>query len=186
MLDCGGDKHIEKQLKSWKTILVGLDDGLRLRSKEIAVGLFSLHTITTFLVWIYEPPLVSILAFLGIIMVVSEQCVPLVMKNVFGKSDEKIWNADKTIKYKKLCKEIDFYLGKMEDLGKWLSDQKEDNPLVYVSVVTAALSLICYLSFKFNNIWAGYALSLLVIGVRAYYFEHRHKDFLERILTKKD
>jgi len=186
MVDFSGDKNIEKSLKSWKTVLVGLDDGLRLRCKEVTAGLVFLFTLGTFLVWLYEPPIISSLSFLGIILVIGEQFVPIIMNAIVGDSGEKIWNADKTIKYKKLCKELDYYCDKLEDLGKWLSHQKDDNPLLYVTVVSSVLAVIGYISYRVNTIWAGYFFTLALFGFRAFWFEHQHKGFLERMVSKKD
>jgi len=104
MLGDGQSERMEKTLKPWKTLLVNLDDGLRFKNKEISLLLSAISMIMTLLVWLYQPPLLSSLCFCGIIFVVGEQIIPWSLKTVYGDSGEKMWTADKTIKYKKFAR----------------------------------------------------------------------------------
>lgn len=117
MLGDGQTERMEKTLKPWKTLLVNLDDGLRFKNKEITLLLTVLSMMMTLLVWLYQPPLLSSMSFCGIIFVVGEQVIPWSLKAIYGDSGEKMWNADKTIKYKKICQELTFYRALINSAG---------------------------------------------------------------------
>ena len=134
MLGDGQTEIMEKTLKPWKTLLVGLDDGLRFKNKEISLLLGALSTIITFTIWMYQPPILSSLSFLGIIFVIGEQVVPWCLKTVYGDKGEKMWNADKTIKYKKICQELAFYKTQIQSVYQWFRNQKQESPGVYRNI----------------------------------------------------
>ena len=131
MLGDGQTEQMEKTLKPWKTLLVNLDDGLRAKNPEITIAIVGVSTILTFLIWMYQPPLLSSLSFLGIVFVIGEQVIPWCLKTVYGDSGEKMWNADKTIKYKKICQELAFYKNQILSVYEWFGKQKKESPGVY-------------------------------------------------------
>jgi hypothetical protein len=111
---------------------------------------------------------------MGIILVIGEQVVPMVMKNIFGDSSEKIWNADKTIKYKKLCEELEYYRYQTNRLSDWLTTQKAENPMIYVAVVSCCLTVVSYISYRISNIWLMYFMTILGCAGRALWLERKH------------
>jgi len=170
-----GDGHaherMEKHLKPWKTLLVNLDDGLRFKNKEITLLLTALSMVMTLLVWLYQPPLLSSMSFCGIIFVVGEQVIPWSLKAIYGDSGEKMWNADKTIKYKKICQELTFYKDQIQSVYEWFGKQKKESPGVYLVVVTCVLTVITYITNKISNVWLMYITTVLVIAARAFWLE---------------
>jgi len=173
MLGDGQTELMEKNLKPWKTLLVNLDDGLRFKNKEITLLLTALSATMTLLVWLYQPPLLSSMSFAGIIFVVGEQVIPWSLKAIYGDSGEKMWNADKTIKYKKICQELTFYKDQIQSVYEWFGKQKKESPGVYLVVVTCVLTVLTYVTNKISNVWLMYITTVLAIAARAFWLEKK-------------
>lgn len=167
--------RVEDALKPWRTIIVAVDDGLRLKHKETTAILFALITFTCFILWLYQPPLIATISFFSIILVILEQLLPTVFSVLYG-STEKVWSAEKGIRYKQICKEIVFYSANASTLYKWLNEQKLERPAIYLVIVSAVLSVIGYISYKISNIWLCYTMFLLSTIGRAYWYEN-HKFY---------
>lgn len=163
---------IEDTLKPWRTIIVSIDDGLRLKHKESSVVLFSLMTLTCMILWAYEPPLLATVSFFGILLVLLEQCLPSIFSFLYG-STEKVWSAEKGIRYKQICKEICFYYTNIGNACSWLYEQKTDRPVVYLIIVSAVLTVIGYISYQISNIWLCYTIFLFSTIGRAFWYENQ-------------
>jgi len=161
---------LEDILKPWKPLIVCLDDGLRLKSKETSTVIFTLITLTTFLLWLYQPPILSTISFFGIVGVILEQILPSVTSIIIG-SPSKSWTSHKGLRFREICKELSVYQKNSKNFSNWLSTQKLERPVVYIIMISSVLSIISYISYKISNLWLIYFCFIFIVLGRALWFE---------------
>lgn len=168
--DSAKRSDIEDSLKPWKSFIVTIDDGLRLRKKEAAVVIYSLTTFAVFLLWLYEPPFLALVSFTGIVSVLLEQLTPFLSDLIFGES-QKTWTTSKCVRFREICTELAYHKNNFENLKTWLKTQKLERPVIYIVIVFSCLSVVSYASFRFSNLWLCYFMFLVVSLGRVLWYE---------------
>lgn len=163
--------HLETVLKPYKYLIVGLDDGLRLRKKQNSILVYSLSFIFTFLVWLYQPPFLALVSFLGICSVILDLINPYLQELIFGEAIEKTWTTAKCVRFREICTELCVYKRNIENLHQWLKTQKVERPNVYLTIISSVLVIVSYVANKFSNLWLCYWLFLAGNLVRALWWE---------------
>lgn len=176
MIHASGDairrQKIEDDLKNWKHIIVFLDDALRLRKKEASIVCYTLATLATFMLWLYEPPFIAVLSFFGLLFVVLEQLEPFITELLFPNEDKhKSWTTSSAVRFREICTEICYHKANYHNLIHWLSAQKKERPAVYLVMVSSVLAVISYSSFRFSNLWLCYFCFIILSFSRILWYE---------------
>ncbi|KAF0291972.1 ADP-ribosylation factor-like protein 6-interacting protein 1 [Amphibalanus amphitrite] len=153
-------RRLRRALEDWRELLAPLHGVLVWRHEYHPPLLAAVVTLIFLVVWYLEPPLLTLVAVLGVTATTADYLVPALCQALFRPQD---WTASNEREFERMCELLADISTSMECCWFQLSGWKQEKPKLYFIGMVGVLLLLAWLGNNINNLFLAYLLAQWIV-----------------------
>jgi len=133
-----------------------------------------------FMLWYWEPSVVTALSVVGLAVTIADYILPLVSKTVSSSED---WSSEKEKKFSIFVNRIAYYSVQVWNSQVLLEEWKKEHPNVYSSIVIVSLLFLAWIGNAIHNLWLAYILVLFLALLPGLLHRRIIQAYVSRLVT---
>lgn len=148
---------VKNRLQDWREVIIKVDSLLGWELNWYPAVTWSVLTTVFLLGWLWDPTLLSFLAFLGLLVSVTDYAGPKIIGLLFGPDS---WNDTKEKQFEKVCDEIVSTMDNVHAAINACRDARSKKPFIHFIVTVMTLISLAWIGNRINNFFLAYLLTL--------------------------
>lgn len=156
---------MKRDLEGWREVLLPLNGLINWDKPYHPAIIVGLNTFIFFLIWYFEPSILTTFSLIGLAVGLIDFLVPLIGQNLMASK----WTGRDERQYEDICIRIMNAKTHFCNFYDAMVELKTNRPKMYFVVVMGTLSAFAWIGCKMDNLWMTYFLLnviLLVPGIR--------------------
>ncbi|PAA87505.1 hypothetical protein BOX15_Mlig019952g1 [Macrostomum lignano] len=150
---------LAKSLHGWRVPIVRLDAILHWEQPPALGGIIAGITLAFLLIGWLQPPLVSMLAIVGLLLLIADFVVPLAASWLLSSGVAGIaWTEADDRRYRDTCARLVGVWDSVSGLASQMLTLRRDRPQFYLAIALPALLSLLVLAEKINNLFLAYLI----------------------------
>jgi hypothetical protein len=152
----GQPRSVKNRLQDWREVVIKVDSLLGWELNWYPAVTWSVLTTVFVLGWLWDPTLLSFLAFLGLLVSVTDYAGPKIISLLFGPES---WNDTKEKQFEKVCDNITSITDNAHTAINTCRDVLAEKPIIHLIPIMTLISL-AWIGNRINNFFLAYLLTL--------------------------
>ncbi|XP_074647999.1 ADP-ribosylation factor-like protein 6-interacting protein 1 [Tubulanus polymorphus] len=151
---------IKKELEGWREVLLPINKVLTWEKPPYPVILVSGITFIFFLIWYFDPSVLTTFSLLGLIISLVDYLVPTIASSLF-KSDN--WTVVQEKEFENICIRIHNAKVHIQNLRTQIFNLKTEKPKTYFIAVVITLLVTAYIGNLIDNLLLTYLIVVFLV-----------------------
>ncbi|XP_077300784.1 ADP-ribosylation factor-like 6 interacting protein 1 [Arctopsyche grandis] len=152
-------KKIKRKLESWREVILPLHSVLTWDQKWYPGVTFGSISIIYLFLWFLDPPIITLLSTLGMMLSVMDFLVPTLITKFYPSSS---WTKNEEKLFEEICKSIVYHYNWMYITFHSFYKMRETSPRVYYILLISMLSVSAWIGATTNNVFIMYMVTLFL------------------------
>jgi len=150
---------IQRTKENWGEVVIKADDLLGWKEGHYPFIIVAVITAAYSFIWYWDPTLLTFLAFLGLIVNLTDYLGPIIIKQVCNSES---WGDAKKEQFAKVCDEVVAAMNSLSDLAIKYKESRAKKPNIHLIATVISLLTLAWIGNCINNFLLAYLLTLAV------------------------